>query len=83
MSQSNVERVVGRLATDEGLRRRFASDPRAALEEMVGRGVELTECERWALSHLDPQDLERFAESMDARLQKADLDHVDPSGRTP
>jgi cobalamin biosynthesis Mg chelatase CobN len=80
MSQSNVERVVGQLATDEGMRRRFTRNPRAALEEMVGRGVELTECERWALSRLDPHDLERFAESMDARLQKTDLEKTDLEG---
>jgi len=73
MSQVNVERVIGLLATDEGVRRKFAMNPRSALEEMVERGMELTECERWALAHLDPRDLERFAESMDSRLQKTDL----------
>jgi cobalamin biosynthesis Mg chelatase CobN len=73
MSQVNVERIIGLLATDEGMRRRFSNNPRAALEEMVRRGMELNECERWALAHLDPRELERFAESMDARLQKTEL----------
>ena len=73
MSQVNVERIIGLLATDEGMRRRFNGNPRAALEEMVQRGLELNECERWALAHLNPRELERFAGSMDARLQKSDL----------
>jgi hypothetical protein len=73
MSQVNVERAVGLLATDEGMRRKFLGSPRAALEEMEQRGLELTECERWALAHLDPRELSRFAESMDSRLQKTEL----------
>ena len=73
MSQNNVERIIGVLATDEGLRRRFTTDPRAVLEEMVQRGMELNACERWALAHLNPAELKRFAESMDARLQKTEL----------
>ena len=74
MSQVHVERIIGLLATDEGMRRRFAASPRATLEEMLLRGMELTECERWALARLDPRDLERFAEAMDSRLQKTDLE---------
>ena len=73
MSQNSVERIIGLLATDEGMRRRFTDDPRSALEEMAQRGLELNECERWALAHLNPSELKRFAESMDARLQKAEL----------
>ena len=73
MSQVNVERVIGLLATDEGLRRRFTDNARAVLEELMHRGMELNPCERWALAHLDPNELKRFAESMDARLQKTEL----------
>jgi hypothetical protein len=43
------------------------------LEELLRRGMELNPCERWALAHLDPNELKRFAESMDARLQKTEL----------
>ena len=73
MSQVNVERIIGLLATDEGLRRRFVSSPGAALEEIARRGMELNDCERWALAQLDPRELQRFAESMDSRLQKTEL----------
>ena len=73
MSQPNVERVIGILATDESLRRQFISDPGAVMRVMVQRGMELTSCEQWALAAIDPRDLARFAETIDARLQKSDL----------
>lgn len=73
MSQQNVERVIGQLATDEALRRRFMTAPRATLMELVERGMELTACELWSLAHLEPQELSRFARGIDARLQKTDL----------
>lgn len=73
MSQSNVERVIGLLATDEALRRRFTMDPRAALIEMVGRGMELNPCELASLTELDPKELARFARAIDDRLQRSDL----------
>jgi hypothetical protein len=73
MSQVNVERVIGQLVTDEGVRRRFVDDPHAALRQMMECGVELTEGERSALAGLDRRELERFVESIDARLQKTDL----------
>lgn len=74
MSQRTVEHVIGRLATDEALRRRFVENPRAVLEEMtgMGTGMELTDCERWALASMDLRELSRFARAIDSRLQKAD-----------
>ena len=73
MSQPNVERVIGILATDESIRREFNTNPRVALQRMMDRGMELTECEQWAIATLDPTDLSRFAGALDARLQKSDL----------
>jgi hypothetical protein len=73
MSQSSVERVIGVLATDEAFRSSFAEDPHAAIRYATERGLELTPCERRALVRLDPQELDRFAASIDARLQKTDL----------
>lgn len=74
MSHASVERVIGRLATDEALRRRFARDPQATLEEIVaGGGLELTPCERQALASVDPARLRDFAEALDGRIQKVDL----------
>ena len=73
MSQVNVERVIGLLATDEGLRRRFTRNPHAALWEMVERGLELNNCELWSLAHMDPSELARFADAIGPRLQKSEL----------
>jgi hypothetical protein len=73
MSQVNVEKIIGLLATDEAIRRRFSEDPQAVLAELAERGVELNPCERWSLARLDPKDLARFAEAIEPRLQKADL----------
>jgi hypothetical protein len=73
MSQRDVERIVGRLVTDEGFRRRFAREPVAALHELVESGFELNGCERRALLAIAPAAVERFAAAIDPRIQKSDL----------
>ena len=73
MSQRNVERVIGKLVTDEAFRRHFASDARAALAGLDAEGIELNDCERHALASLDPQAVDRFTAEVDPRLQKTDL----------
>lgn len=73
MSQLYVERVIGILATDEALRRRFIQDPRAALTELIGKGMELNHCEQYSLLRLDPRELARFSRTIDDRLQRSDL----------
>lgn len=73
MSQRFVEQVIGRLVTDEGFRRRFAEDPRRAIEEVACCGRELNEWEERALLSLDPERFDRFAEAIDPTLLKADL----------
>lgn len=75
MSQCNVERVIGRLVTDDGFRRRFSLDPAATLRELVERGIELNPCEERALAALDTRRLARFAETLDPRIQK-----IEPGG---
>ena len=56
MSQSNVERIIGVLVTDEGVpppvRPGPAGHARGAEAEI---GVELTRCERHALENLNPK----------------------------
>ena len=73
MSQVYVERVIGLLATDEALRQRFTLNPKGTVLEMMEKGMELTTCELWSLVRLDPEELARFAQSIDARLQRTDL----------
>ena len=71
MSQRGVEVVLGRLATDTALRRRFEQGPRHTLQELVAEGIELTGVERSSLERLDGPALDRFARSLDPRIQKA------------
>jgi hypothetical protein len=64
----NVEVLIGRLATDPDLLRRFAADAAAVLET---QGLELTAVEREALAAIDHEALGIFAGSLDRRLRKA------------
>jgi hypothetical protein len=73
MSQANVERIVGRLATDEDFRRDFHEDPERVVRDLTDRGFELTRAEVSALATLDPATFDSFAEVLDPRLQKASL----------
>lgn len=73
MSQVNVERVIGLLATDEALRRRFTESPHGFLRQMLESGMKLNPSELDALAALDPEALARFTRTIDLRLQKTDL----------
>ncbi len=73
MSQGNVERIVGRLATDERFRRRFREERAAVLAELIDGGCELNPCEQRALAAISHESVERFAAAIDPRLQKTDL----------
>ncbi len=73
MSQANVERIVGRLVTDEDFRRAFHEEPERVVRDLADRGCELTRAEIETLVSLDPLTLEQFADSLDPRLQKASL----------
>lgn len=69
----NVEQLLGRLATDPKLRRRFAANPEALLRELAEGGLELTAVEFDALASTDPEALRAFAAALDSRLRKAAL----------
>lgn len=73
MSQRNVERLIGQLLTDEGLRRRFVADPAGLLREMCEQGLELTASEIVALLSTDSTLWDSMPKLIDPRLQKADL----------
>lgn len=73
MSQKSVEVLLGKLITDEELRRRFEIDPVEVFDWMRGAGWELTAVETEALRSLDPAAVERLAGALDPRLQKASL----------
>ena len=72
MAHRSVESIIGRLATDEGFRRRFVADPLATLSELTRQGCELTAVEIRGLACLDAIAIDRFASIIDPRLQKVD-----------
>ena len=76
MSHKGVETIIGKLVTDEDFRRRFFSEPAAALEELRRRGCEVTALESEALLAIDPAAIEAFATAIDPRLQKLDFRSV-------
>jgi hypothetical protein len=73
MSQPNVEILIGKLATDEEFRARFARNRIATLAEFVARGHALTPCEIAALMGTRVEKCEEFAAAIDPRIQKANL----------
>jgi hypothetical protein len=67
----NVEILIGRLATDAALRRRFTAAPGRVLAELDGRGLALTAVEREALAATDPAAFAALADALDRRLLRA------------
>jgi hypothetical protein len=65
MSQHEIERVIGRAATDSAFRQALIDDARAACKE-----YDLTEDELDALEKLDASSLLAFAGSLDKRISK-------------
>jgi hypothetical protein len=73
MLHRSVETIIGKLVTDEGLRRRFLADAAAVLDELRGQGWELSPVETGALTGLDQSAIAAFADAIDRRLQKIEL----------
>jgi hypothetical protein len=53
VSQRTIERVIGRLVTDEELRLKFTRSPRQTVAELSGQGWELSRLEVNALLAID------------------------------
>jgi hypothetical protein len=73
MSQKSVETVLGRLATDEELRARFAEDAERTLCELAELGLPLTRTEVAALLACGRRFMDAIARAIDPRLEKASL----------
>lgn len=82
MSQKTVERLLGKLATDEEARQRFRGSARDVLIALAGENDPLTPVELEALSALAPDLLDRFADTLDPRLQRVSLPLSTRDGRT-
>jgi hypothetical protein len=69
--QATVERLLGKLVTDETFRVRFFRDQAAA---SVSAGLELSRAELDAVSRLPVQAIARFSACLDARICRLPLD---------
>jgi hypothetical protein len=72
VAHRNVETVLGRLATDPKLRRRFLEDPLGTLKVLCDEGLELSVIEFEALASTDAASIRSFADAIDPRIRKAD-----------
>jgi hypothetical protein len=70
MAQKAVQRIIGRLVTDEEFRLQFLEDPVTLLMALREQGVELTEIEIRALVQTDRQLWTDAAARIDAHLQR-------------
>ena len=73
MSHRTVERVIGRLLTDEDLRRKFTRAPKRTLAELGEQGWELSRTEVDALLTTDVSLWAQAASRIDPRLQSCSL----------
>jgi hypothetical protein len=73
MSQRNVELLIGRLLTDEEMRRQFVRMPTRAIEDFCRQGWELTQGEIQALQTTDATMWSELAARIPSRLQRCSL----------
>ena len=80
MSHRTIERVIGRLLTDEELRLQFTRSPRATLAELGEQGWELSRFEVEALLATEIRLWSDVAARIDPRLQRCSLKNRDDEG---
>jgi len=73
MSHRTIERIIGRLVTDEELRLKFTRSPQRALAELSEQGWELTRIEVDALLAMEIRLWSEVAARIDPRLQRCSL----------
>jgi hypothetical protein len=73
MSHRTIERVIGRLLTDEELRFKFTRSPKGTLAELGEQGWELTRIEVDALLTMEIRLWSEVAARIDPRLQRCSL----------
>jgi hypothetical protein len=73
MTQRSVEVAIGRLVTDEDARRSLAESGAAFVAGLKASGLAFSTAEEAALLAMDPRACERFARTLDPRIQKVSL----------
>jgi hypothetical protein len=80
MSHRTIERVIGRLLTDEELRLQFTRSPSGTLAELREQGWELSRFEVDALLTIEVRLWSDVAARIDPRLQRCSLKNRDDEG---
>lgn len=73
MSQRSVELLIGRLLTDEEMRRRFMRKPSCIIEDFCRQGLELSPGEIEALTGTEATMWSDLASRIPSRLQRCSL----------
>ena len=71
MSQRDVEKLFGKILTDEGFRDSFFPVGRRSFELAAEHGLDFTAIERSALSCLRRRTFDSIAESLDPRIVRS------------
>jgi hypothetical protein len=71
MSQRDVEKLLGKILTDDEFRQSFFPVGRHSFEFAAAHGLELTAIERSALSSLRSRAFEFLARSLDPRISRS------------
>ena len=71
MSQRDVEKLLGKILTDDEFRQSFFPVGRHSFEFAAAHGLELTPVERSALSSLRSRAFECLARSLDPRISRS------------
>ena len=81
MSQRSVEKLLGRILTDDDFRRSFFPVRAASFELAATHGLDLTAIERSALSSLKPRSFDCIAQALDPRISRSSaVDEPAPVG---
>jgi len=75
VTQRWIEVVIGRLVTDEALRRRFLTNAPQTITELLDEGIDLTRSEIAALIAIDTTLWTRVADQVNPTLLAAGLKH--------
>jgi len=73
MSQRTIEKVIGRLLTDEELRHEFTRAPRRTIAALCEQGWDLSRLETEALLAIEVGLWSEVAARIDPRLQRCSL----------
>jgi len=80
MSQRSVEKLLGKILTDEDFRKAFFPVRAASFEAAAAHGLELTAVEQSALYGLRRRRFDFIAESLDPRISRSGLSSSDSGG---